>query len=73
MRVRVVVSPSVRRERLEEVKPNVFAISVREKAERNEANDRACALVARHFGVRPQAVRILSGHRRRSKVVQVSR
>lgn len=72
IRVRVVVAPGARRERIEEVKPNVFSISVREKAERGEANERVRILLARHFHTIPKSVRILSGHRGKNKTLAIS-
>lgn len=46
-------------------------ISVREARERNEANRRVTAIIARHFGVRVADVRIVKGHRTPSKVFSI--
>ena len=48
-----------------------FDISVREKAERNMANARVLELVARHFKVPVNKVRIVNGHRSPSKLIVV--
>ncbi|MEK7080946.1 MAG: DUF167 domain-containing protein [Patescibacteria group bacterium] len=48
-----------------------FEISVREKAERNMANTRVLELVARHFKVSKNKVRIINGHRHPSKLIVV--
>ncbi len=71
MKVRAIVTPAARRESLEKVKPNVFAIRVRERAERGEANERVRALLARHFRVRIQSVQMVSGHRGRKKTFEI--
>jgi uncharacterized protein YggU (UPF0235/DUF167 family) len=48
-----------------------FEISVKEKAERNQANTRVLALVAEHFKVSTKKVRIINGHKHPSKLIVV--
>ena len=48
-----------------------FEISVKEKAERNMANSRVLELVAMHFKVSKNNVRIINGHRSPSKLLVV--
>ncbi len=48
-----------------------FEISVREKAERNMANGRVLELVAVHFKVPVNKVRIVNGHHHPSKLVLI--
>ena len=48
-----------------------FEISVREKAERNMANKKVISLVAENFGVPAGKVRMISGHRSPSKILDV--
>ena len=48
-----------------------FEISVKEKAERNEANTRILELVAEHFKVPKNKVRIVNGHRHPSKLLVI--
>lgn len=48
-----------------------FEISVREKAERNMANGRVLELVAMHFKVPVNKVRIVNGHHHPSKLVLI--
>ena len=69
--VRVRVRPDMRKERIMEVKEHDFTIDVREPAERNEANDRVCELLAFHFGVPAQQARIISGFKSGTKKVSV--
>jgi len=52
-------------------KPNYFKIFVREKAERNEANDRIVELVARQYGVATNKVKIVNGHHSPSKLLSI--
>ncbi|MFZ3012000.1 MAG: DUF167 family protein [Minisyncoccia bacterium] len=48
-----------------------FEVSVKEKAEHNMANSRVLALVAEHFKVSVNKVRIINGHRHPSKLLVV--
>jgi len=48
-----------------------FEISVCEKAERNMANARVLEIVAEHFKVPVNKVRIVNGHRHPSKLLVV--
>ena len=71
MHIKVKVKTGARRERLVEIVPGTFEADVKEKAERNAANEGAIALVANHFGVPKKSVRIVSGHRRPNKTLRV--
>lgn len=51
--------------------PDHFEVSVKEKAERNQANTRVLALVASHFKVPVSKVRIVNGHQHPSKLLIV--
>lgn len=46
-----------------------FLVSVKEKAERNMANVRVLELVAEHFAVSINKVRIVNGHHHPSKLL----
>ncbi len=59
----VSVEPDARRERLVEISPTTFQISVKEPAQRNRANQRVRELLAEHFGVTLSSVQILTGAR----------
>lgn len=48
-----------------------FEVSVKEKAQRNMANARVLELVANHFNVSINKVRIVNGHQRPSKLLVV--
>lgn len=67
--VRVRVRPERNKERITEIKEHDFTIDVREPAERNEANDRVCELLAMHFNVPSKQARIISGFRSGTKKV----
>ena len=71
IKIRVKVTAGARKERFTETDKGHFVFSVKEKAERNEANKRVRELVAAHFGVSITAVRIITGHRSPNKVFSV--
>lgn len=51
--------------------PDHFEVSVKEKAERNMANNRVLELVAEHFSMPVSKIRIVNGHRHPSKLLVV--
>ena len=67
----VKVTAGARKESLKQKNEDHFEISVREKAERNMANSRVIEIVANHFGVPVNKVRIVNGHRSPSKLLVV--
>ncbi len=69
--VRVRVEPDARRDAVREESPLSLIVSVRDPAAGNRANTRVCELVARHYGVTDQSVRIVRGHRGRIKHLHV--
>ncbi len=52
-------------------KPDHFKVFLREKAERNMANDRLRELLAIHFKVEKSAVWIINGHHSPQKLLSV--
>lgn len=70
MYIRVFVTPGARREKVEET-GDTLLIAVREPAEGNRANDRVRAIVAMRLHVPLGKVRILTGHRSRTKMLSV--
>ena len=56
---------------MKETAPGVFEVLVRDEAAENAANMRVCEILANHFKVPVKAVRIVTGHHRPSKKIQV--
>ena len=71
MYIKVFVTPAAKREKVEE-KGETLAISVREPALGNRANDRVREIVAKRFGKPFGKVRILTGHRSRGKMLSIN-
>ena len=69
--IHVKVAASAGKESFKKKKEDHFEISVREKAERNMANGRVLELVAMHFKVPANKVRIVNGHHHPSKLLLI--
>ena len=71
MFIKVFVTPSARKERVEEKGETLF-MAVREPAAGNRANTRVRELIALRAGKPLSSVRILTGHRSRAKMISVT-
>lgn len=69
MYIKVNVIAGARKESFVEKSKDHFNVSVKEKAERNMANTRVIELVAEHFKLPKNKVRIINGHHHRSKLL----
>ena len=54
-----------------EVSGNQIIVGIRSKPEKGKANEEVVKKIARHFKVAPSRVRICSGTRSRSKVIEI--
>ncbi|HEY4478024.1 MAG TPA: DUF167 family protein [Candidatus Paceibacterota bacterium] len=71
MYIKVSVIAGARKETFEQKSKDHFKVSVKEKAERNMANTRIIELVAEHYKVSKNKVRIINGHHHPSKLLVV--
>lgn len=71
MYIKVFVTPGARQEKVEK-KGETLAISVREPASGNRANNRVREIIAARQRVPFGKVRILTGHRSRAKMLSIS-
>lgn len=71
MFIKVKVTSGARKENIEKISDDRFLVSVREKAERNEANERVCGLLASYFDISISKIRIINGHKKPSKLIEV--
>ena len=71
MYIKVFVTPEARREVVEE-RDEVLHITIREAAERNQANIRVREIVAERFSIPLWKVSILTGHHSRGKMLVVN-
>ncbi|OGD66981.1 hypothetical protein A2Z61_01800 [Candidatus Campbellbacteria bacterium RIFCSPLOWO2_02_35_12] len=73
MYIKIKVTADAKKEKFEQKSEDLFEIAVKEKAKQNMANERAREIVARHFGIIKEKVRIISGHRSPSKIISVDK
>ena len=69
MYIRVKVSPSAKKEVFKQINEDHFEVSVKEKAERNLANNRIIELFSIHFHLSKGKIRIINGHRSPTKLL----
>ncbi len=72
MFLKVKVSPSSKHVSFEEISGEKFVVSVKESPKQNMANKALLSMLASHLGVSPRSLRIISGHRKSSKIIQKS-
>ena len=70
IKVRTVVG--AKKELVEEFSKDTFTVSVKEKAERNQANARVRELIALQYKLPVDAIRIVSGHHHPIKMLSVN-
>ena len=71
MYIRVKAIPSSKKESLRQIKENEFEITVKEPAERGEANKRICEILQQHFNNPEGGVRIINGHHSPTKLLKI--
>ena len=71
MYIKAKVVPGAKKELFERQSEDTFLIHVKEPAERNLANKKVVMLISEHFGVLRGKVRIISGHRSKSKILSI--
>jgi uncharacterized protein YggU (UPF0235/DUF167 family) len=71
MYIKVRVFPKSKKEEMKVVGDNRFEIKVKEKAERNMANERVLQILSEHFGIEQKKIKIINGHHSPSKLLRV--
>jgi len=72
MFIKVKVIIESKKENLVKVDKDHFKISLKEKAEQNLANIKVIELIANYFEIRNKNVRIISGHHRSNKILEIN-
>ncbi|PIR57937.1 MAG: hypothetical protein COU71_01300 [Parcubacteria group bacterium CG10_big_fil_rev_8_21_14_0_10_38_31] len=71
MMIKVKIFPGIRKEGVMERSKGVFEVKVKEKAEQGKANKRLIELLSKHFQISENQVKIISGSKRRNKMVSI--
>lgn len=69
MYLKVKVKAGQKREEIEKVNENTFHISVKEKAERNMANNRILEILSLELKIPLNKIRIINGHQSPTKLI----
>lgn len=72
MYIKVKVQANAKKEIIKKKNTETYIISVKEKAERNQANIRVCEIISSIFEVSLRNVRIINGHQSPSKILSVN-
>jgi len=71
MYIKVKVFPKSKKESIKKVKDLRFEIRVKEKAERNLANNRVLELLAEYFEINKKDIKIINGHYHPIKLLRI--
>ena len=71
MYIKVKVLANQKKEKVEKVGDDKFHISVKEKAEKNQANNRILEILSTELSVPKQKLQFVTGHHRPSKILFV--
>ena len=69
MLLKVKVSPSSKHSDFKKISDDKFIVSVKEPTKQNMANKAVLSLLALRLGISAKSLRIISGHRRSSKII----
>jgi len=73
MYIKVIACPRSKKESIKELSQNRFEIKVKEKAEKNMANERIIEMVAEYFEVGVRDIKIINGHHHSSKLISIKK
>ena len=73
MRFVVIINPGARRQKIVKVDEGSYKVWVKARPVRGQANAEMTEVLARYFGVRKGAVRIVLGKTAREKLVEVTK
>ena len=71
MKIFVRVKPNSKSEKVEQIDPYHYRMSVKEPATEGRANWGVVRCLADHFNIAPSLIRITSGHSSRDKVIEI--
>jgi len=69
--IKIKVAAGAKQEGVEELGENSYAVSVKVKAERNQANIRALELLNNYLKLPPRSIRLISGHHHPHKLAEI--
>lgn len=73
MYIKIKVFPKSKKEGLTKTGENRFEIKVKEKAEKNLANNRVLEILASYFKIKKEDVKIINGHHHPTKLLKIGK
>lgn len=71
MKIIIKVKPGAKEERVEKVKDNEFAISIKAPPKEGRANEAAIELLSEYFSVPKSRIRIIKGFKCKNKIIDL--
>jgi uncharacterized protein YggU (UPF0235/DUF167 family) len=69
--IRIKAFPNAKKFAIEETAPQVLRVFVREDAKENRANDAIIRAVAAYYSIPRNKLRMISGHQKQGKLIQI--
>lgn len=69
--IRIKVLPSSKKSAIIKIAEDVYEIKTKSKAESNNANKEALGLLSERLNIKPNKLRIISGHKRPNKIIEI--
>ena len=71
MQITIRVFPKAKKRSVRKTGSGEYEVSVKSPPERNEANEETLGLITEHLGVPRENMRIVTGHRKRKKIIEL--
>lgn len=70
MRLIIVAKPKKKQEKIVQITPDTYSVSVKEPPQNGRANDAIIKSLARYFSISPSQITLISGHTNKIKVFE---
>lgn len=71
MLIHVKIEPESKEDSVTEKNKTSYTVKVREEAKENRANNKMLILLAEHFKIEKNKIRIITGHHSPSKIIEI--
>ena len=71
MLIHIKIEPESKEDSVTEKNKTSYIVKVREEAKENKANNKMLVLLARHFKIERNKLRIITGHHSPSKIIEI--
>lgn len=71
MKIFIKAKPGSRNVKVEKISDNIFAVWVKEPAEKGKANSAILKVLSKYFKIPLSSIRIVSGHASKIKIIEI--